>query len=307
MNKHQWLWILSIFLIGLCIAVVVGIPVAAQSANSPNTFFQVCYILFIGLWLLVVFVIGCLVLAVLAIKQRGTFLKRVGRFGLFLGLFLIVASIFNGLWGSLVFGHLYYQDDYIPGDFLPFIPVMQTWMDSFVGFECWHLLGISLFQLQLVWFLFAAGTWGGTILLYRLIRRRLWNEEYKMNTCPHCGCKAVSIFRKLGLTPFRTVACSHCGAPVTVAFSFARYTILILFFVGWMLAPSLLSHRFEHLVFLVALLWLVLAYLYQAIFVPLVNPISQSETKRRVQILQIIALVIIVLASSGTLLWFFLF
>lgn len=136
------------------------------------------YLLIMGLLYLAVFVIGCLVLAVLAIKQRGTFLKRVGRFGLFLGLFLIVGSIFNGLWGCLVYGHLYYQYDFFGCDFLPFVPFTQRGIDGCLDYERWHFLGISLFQLQLVWFSFAAGTWGGTILLYRLVNGCLWNRKF---------------------------------------------------------------------------------------------------------------------------------
>lgn len=128
-------------------------------------------------WLLLaVFVIGCLVLALLARTQPGIFLKWVGRVGLFLGLFLVVGAIFNGLWSCLVFGHLYDSADYVV-DFFPCWPITQGVIDATWVNERGHLFGISLFQLQLVWFVFAAGTWGSTILLYRLIRRRLWKKR----------------------------------------------------------------------------------------------------------------------------------
>jgi hypothetical protein len=132
---------------------------------------------------------------------------------------------------------------------------------------------------------------------------QLPNREDRMNACPNCGSKAVGIFRKLWLSPYRTVGCSHCGAPVTVSFSIARYTILTLSFVGWMVAPSFLSRR---LVNSVLLLWVILLLHYYVAFVSLVNPTSASDIKRRVQIWQIITLVIVVLTALGILLWFFL-
>jgi hypothetical protein len=125
-----------------------------------------------GMLHLAVFVVGCVILAALAMKQRGTFLRRVGRFGLFLGSLLIVGSVFNGLWSCLIFGRLYFSTDYV-FDFSPFWPITQKVIDAPFGDLRGQLFGVSLFQLQLVWLLFAAGTWTVTIILYRFIRRRL--------------------------------------------------------------------------------------------------------------------------------------
>lgn len=124
-----------------------------------------------GVLHLIVFVGVCLVFAALAIRQRGTFLRRVGRFGLFVGLLLIVGSLANGLWSCLVWGRFYFSTDYV-FDFSPFWPITQRVIDAPFGDMRGQLFGVSLFQLQLIWLLFAAGTWTVTILLYRLICRR---------------------------------------------------------------------------------------------------------------------------------------
>jgi len=127
------------------------------------------YLMLAGLLHLAVFVVGSVPLAVLGIMQRGTFLRRVGRLGLFLGLLLMVGSVFNGVWSCEIWGRLYFSTDYV-FDFTPFWPITQKVIDAPFGKMRGELLGISLFQLQLVWFLFAAGTWAVSSFLYRLFR-----------------------------------------------------------------------------------------------------------------------------------------
>jgi hypothetical protein len=90
---------------------------------------------------------------------------------LFLGLLLVVGSIANGLWSCLVWGRFYFSTDYV-FDFSPFWPITQKVIDAPFGEMRGQLFGVSLFQLQLVWLLFATGTWTVSILLYRLICRR---------------------------------------------------------------------------------------------------------------------------------------
>ena len=124
-----------------------------------------------GVLHLTAFVVGCFVIAAVAIRQRGTFLRRAGRFGLFVGLLLIVGSLANGLWSCLVWGRLYFSTDYV-FDFSPLWPITQKVIDAPFGDMRGQLLGVSLFQLQLVWLLFAVGTCAITIVLYRLICRR---------------------------------------------------------------------------------------------------------------------------------------
>jgi hypothetical protein len=128
------------------------------------------YFALMGVLHLAAFLVGCLVLAALAIKQRGTFLRRAGCLGLFLGLLLMVGSIFNGVWSCVIWGRLYFSTDYV-FDFSPFWPITQSVIDAPFGDMRGQLLGASLFQLQVVWLLFAAGTWTVSILLYRFIRR----------------------------------------------------------------------------------------------------------------------------------------
>jgi hypothetical protein len=129
------------------------------------------YFMLMGLFHLALFVTGSLVFTVLAIRQRGRFLKRVRGLGLFLGLLLVIGSVANGLWSCLVWGRLYFSTDYV-FDFSPFWPVTQQVIDAPFGDMRGQLFGVSLLQLQLVWLLFAASTWALTILSYRLICRR---------------------------------------------------------------------------------------------------------------------------------------
>jgi hypothetical protein len=129
------------------------------------------YFMVMGALHLAVFVVGCIILTALAIRQRGTFLRRVRRFGLFVGLLLVVASFSNGFWSCLVWGRLYFSTDYV-FDFSPFWPITQGLIDAPFGDMHGQLLGVSLLELQLVWFLFAAATWAVTILLFRSVCRQ---------------------------------------------------------------------------------------------------------------------------------------
>ncbi len=125
---------------------------------------------------LAAFIIGCIVLVFLPRKQPGTLRRRIGRFGLFISLLLVAGSLVNGLWSCLVWDRLYDSTDYV-FDFIPFWPINQSMIDRPFGNERGQLLGVSLFQLQLVWCVFAAGAWGVTIFLYRLIRRHQPSPE----------------------------------------------------------------------------------------------------------------------------------
>jgi hypothetical protein len=129
------------------------------------------YLVPMSLLHLALFALGCVVLALVATKQRGTFRRRAGRLGLFLGLLLIVGAIFNGVWSCSVWGRLYYSADYV-FDFSPFWPITERVLNVTFGEARGRLLGVSLFQLQLVWLVFAVSTWTITILSYRLIRQR---------------------------------------------------------------------------------------------------------------------------------------
>jgi hypothetical protein len=121
---------------------------------------------------LAVFIVGCLILAAVAWKQPGTFLRRARRFGLFLGLLLIAGSFFNGLWSCLIYGRFYVSADPV-AEFNPFLPVNQAVIEAPFGNERGQLLGVSLFQLQLIWLPFAAATWAAAILSFRLLRKHL--------------------------------------------------------------------------------------------------------------------------------------
>lgn len=124
-----------------------------------------------GLLHLVVFVVGCIVLLVMLWRKPHVLKRRVSRFALFMLLLLLVGAFFNGLWSCLIWDRLYHSTDYVC-DFSPFWPISQRVIDRPWGDERGRLLGVSLLQLQLVWFPFAVGTWAATILLYRRLRRR---------------------------------------------------------------------------------------------------------------------------------------
>src|SRR5258708_6300544 len=134
------------------------------------------YLQFMSILHLALFIIGGVVLLASARKRLVSFRKQAGRLALFLSLLLVVGSLFNGVWSCSVWGRFYYSTDYV-FDFMPFWPITQITIDASFGNEHGRLLGVTLFELQLVWLLFATGTWGVTIFLYRLIRKLLSHRK----------------------------------------------------------------------------------------------------------------------------------
>ena len=132
---------------------------------------------------LVIFFIGFIISAMLPLKQPGTLKRRTKRLGLFVLILLFVGALFNGLWSCLIWGRLYYSSDYI-FDFSPFWPITRSIIDDPFDPRSGELFGVSLLQLQLIWLLFAAGTWAVTIYLYRIIRRRLAANAASQHTVP---------------------------------------------------------------------------------------------------------------------------
>jgi hypothetical protein len=139
---------------------------------SWSEFPDECLGYFMSMGILSVVALGavCIVFAVLAVWQRGTFLRRAVHFALFAILLSTASALFNALWSCLIWGHLYFSTDYLV-DFFPFWPITQRVIDAEFGGMRGQLLGVSLFQVQLVWLLFASGTWTATILFYRICRQ----------------------------------------------------------------------------------------------------------------------------------------
>jgi hypothetical protein len=129
------------------------------------------YLLPMSIFHLAAFLIGVGVIAALALKQPGSFRRRIARLALFLTLLLILGSLANGLWSCMIWGRLYYSTDYV-FDFMPVWPITQGFIDAPFGSERGKLLGVTFIQLQLVWLLFALGTWACTVVFYRAILRR---------------------------------------------------------------------------------------------------------------------------------------
>jgi hypothetical protein len=125
-----------------------------------------------GIFHLILFAVGCVILLFASAKEPSTYARRIRRFGLFLFLLLFVGALFNGFWSCLIWGRYYYSLDYV-FDFSPFWPITQGIIEAPFGDQHGALLRGSLFQLQCIWFLFAAGTWTVTIFLYRRIRGHL--------------------------------------------------------------------------------------------------------------------------------------
>jgi len=134
------------------------------------------YVLVMGYLYIPLFVIGSFVLALLPQKKPKILIRRIVRFGLFVGLLLIVGSLFDGLWTCLVFNRLYYEPDYMVG-FVPFWPITQGVINETFGDEHGKLLGVTLTQLQMIWLLFALATWGLTVLFYLLADRSFGRVE----------------------------------------------------------------------------------------------------------------------------------
>src|SRR5580704_16066573 len=93
-----------------------------------------------------VFVIGCAVLLLFSLRKLGSLRTRIFDFGVFLGLLLIVGSLMNGIWGCLIYNHLYHSADYI-FDFSPFWPVTMNADRPRVD-----IYGTTLLELNAVWF-----------------------------------------------------------------------------------------------------------------------------------------------------------
>lgn len=132
------------------------------------------YLMFASLLQLAVFIFVCLILAIASeySKEQRPFLGgRIARFAVFNALLLGVGAIFDGVWSCTIWGRFYDSTDYV-FDFTPFWPITQGIIDRPWGNERGQLLGISLFQLQLIWLVFALGVWTTTIFLYRLAMRK---------------------------------------------------------------------------------------------------------------------------------------
>jgi hypothetical protein len=137
-----------------------------------HDYFAECflYFVFIGAIHVVVFIIGSLLLFLSSRKKLGVLPKRIGHFGLYLLLFLVVGSLVNGAWSCLIYGHIYDSRDYVV-DFMPFWPVVINADPPQV-----KSYGTTLTELNVIWFAFAVFTWTATIVLYRLILKKLQNK-----------------------------------------------------------------------------------------------------------------------------------
>jgi hypothetical protein len=131
-----------------------------------------CYLTLVGIFQVVVFLVGCIVAAILPPWTVRDYSSRVQKLGLFLAILLVVGDLFGFCWLETIRGHFYNSTDYCGTDFLPFFPITQGEIDSPFANEPHGLLGITLTQLHLIWLAFAVGTWGTTVAVHRKILRR---------------------------------------------------------------------------------------------------------------------------------------
>ena len=130
-----------------------------------------CFFYFVPLSIahIATFVVGSFTIAAFSWKRPAVLIQRIRRLLLFLSLLLLIGSFFNGVWSCAVWGRFYYSTDYV-FDFTPFWPITQRVIDMPFGDQRGQLFGVTLTQLNLIWLLFALGTWGTTVLAYRAIQ-----------------------------------------------------------------------------------------------------------------------------------------
>ena len=86
---------------------------------------------------------------------------------------LLVCALLNLLWSYTVWGVAYYSMDYVT-DFSPFWPVMEHMIYYDFGGKTGRILnGMNIYQVHLIWFLFAFAAWMITSYIDSLIRK-MW-------------------------------------------------------------------------------------------------------------------------------------
>jgi hypothetical protein len=135
----------------------------------PNECFY--YFYFLAPFHAAVSVIGSIGMTIVPWRTRTSLLNRVGSFVAFLILLLLVGMVFSGIWSCTIWGRYYYSTDYV-FDFVPVWPITQATIDARFGDETGRLMGLTLFQLKMIWLLFALTTWGMTFVLNRWFRGR---------------------------------------------------------------------------------------------------------------------------------------
>ena len=130
-----------------------------------------CYLLFVGIAYAAVFLVGCVVAAAIKPRSVRCYSLRLRNLAIFLIILLLVGDAYGCIWGDLIWGRFYRSTDYCGTDFLPFLPVTRVVIDAAMGSEPHGLMGITLFELNLIWSLFALTTWATTIASYRFVLR----------------------------------------------------------------------------------------------------------------------------------------
>ena len=143
------------------------------------------YLVFLGIVHVILFAAFCFLIGPRRKYWRPFQFRRAA---LFFVLLLAVGAIFDGLWSCEIYTRLYYTMDYFC-DFIPFVPFFGGMRADGRGWG--GLKGVTLWQVELVWLIFAVCAWSSTVFLYRLICRRwpfnvkkLFHRDYFWNSQP---------------------------------------------------------------------------------------------------------------------------
>jgi len=132
----------------------------------------------VGVFYASVLIAGCFLSTLFVPVTLRTYYRRIGKLCLFLTILLVAQCCFSRLWMILVRGRLYRGNpipiDFGCFDFIPILPFTHAFFDAPHGYGPSLVMGVTLTELNLVWLLFALGTWVVALLSYRFLSRKLF-------------------------------------------------------------------------------------------------------------------------------------
>lgn len=140
------------------------------------------YFVFMGILHTIVFLIIAVGGIVFLLKNRERYGEFIRSVALFLYLLLVVGACFSAVWSTVIHSHLYVSMDHL-FDFIPFFPITQSVINQTWGNQVGYLIGeTTIFELQVIWAVFAIATWGLTIIGYRKIWALWKNKNFQKDS-----------------------------------------------------------------------------------------------------------------------------
>jgi hypothetical protein len=131
------------------------------------------YLALIGVFYSCVFIIGMLyIMCRETMHPHGGMLscfRRIGRLALFLTALLMVGDFYSVIWSAMIHNHMYHSAGYDGVDFVPWYPITRDLVESTYGADSGKLIGVTLFQLQVIWLVFSIATWTSTVVVFEWI------------------------------------------------------------------------------------------------------------------------------------------